>query len=124
MDFDPELMKIKICRKCKGVGFGQDLKGHRFRCAECTGTGRIVVRTLKNELTMQELNGTDGFDEETMKVKVCKVCDGLGVKRFGQEEHGCDECGATGRLIEQKIVTEYQMHHVEGLGASETADSL
>ena len=38
MEFDPETMKIHICKKCKGLGFGIDLKGNRFTCSECTGT--------------------------------------------------------------------------------------
>ena len=56
MEFDPETMKIHICKKCKGLGFGIDLKGNRFTCSECTGTGRILVKTLKEEFTLDSLS--------------------------------------------------------------------
>lgn len=115
MEFDPENMKIRICKKCKGLGFGQDLKGNKFKCAECGGSGRIVVRTMKNEFSMNELNDNLHFDKETMKVHVCKSCDGMGTVNYGSETRDCTDCGGTGRIIEQRIVTEYQLHHIDGL---------
>ncbi len=115
MDFDPENMKIRICKKCKGLGFGLDLKGNRFNCGECSGDGRIVVRTLKNEFSLDQLGEHLSFDKETMKIRVCKSCDGLGSINLGSEERECKDCGGSGRIIEQRIVTEYQLHHLEGM---------
>lgn len=115
VQFDPETMKIKICKKCKGVGFGQDLTGNRFKCSECGGTGRIIVKTLKNELGLDELGPNLSFDDETMKVRICRSCGGLGMLRWGSDERSCEDCGGSGRVIEQKIVTEYQLNEVEGL---------
>lgn len=115
MEFDPETMKIKTCKKCKGLGFGVDLAGNRFECTECNGTGRIVVKTLKNEFTLDSLSENLSFDKETMKVRVCKSCGGLGTINYGTEERDCVDCHGTGRIIEQKIVTEYQLHHFDGI---------
>lgn len=115
MQFDPESMKIHICAKCKGLGFGTDLKGNRFNCSECGGTGRVLVQTIKEEFLLDSLGENLSFDRETMKVRVCKSCDGLGSINYGVEERECDDCHGTGRIIEQKIVTEYMLHHVEGV---------
>ncbi|MDY3213626.1 molecular chaperone DnaJ [Pyramidobacter sp.] len=119
MEFDPETMKIHICKKCKGLGFGIDLKGNRFNCSECNGTGRILVKTLKEEFTLDSLSENLSFDKETMKVRVCKSCGGLGSINYGVEERECEDCHGTGRIIEQKILTEYQLHHVDGIAAAE-----
>ena len=119
MEFDPENMKIHICKKCKGLGFGIDLKGNRFKCAECGGTGRILIKTLKDEFTLDSLNENLSFDKETMKVRVCKSCGGLGSINYGTEERQCEDCNGTGRIVEQKIVTEYQLHHVDGIEQEE-----
>ena len=48
MQFDPETMKVHVCKKCRGLGFGVDLKGGRFACSECDGTGRVLTKTLKD----------------------------------------------------------------------------
>ena len=119
MEFDPETMKIKTCKKCKGLGFGVDLKGNRFDCSECQGTGRIVVKTLKNEFPLGSLGENLSFDKETMKVRICKSCSGLGSINFGSEDRDCVDCHGTGRIIEQKIVTEYQLQHVDGITTEE-----
>lgn len=115
MRFDPETMKIRVCKKCKGLGFGIDLKGRRFTCAECSGTGRVIEKTLKEEFGMDDLVDSASFDRETMKVVICKSCGGLGSISYGAEEHECQDCNGHGRIIEQKIITEYQLHHVEGI---------
>lgn len=115
MEFDPENMKIRICKKCKGLGFGVDLRGNRFPCPECTGTGRVVVKTLKEEFTLDSLGRNLPFDRETMKVRVCKSCGGLGSVGFGDAERECADCHGTGRVVEQKILTEYQLRHVDGI---------
>ena len=115
MEFDPETMKIHICKKCKGLGFGVDLKGNRFKCVECSGTGRILVKTLKEEFTLDSLSENLSFDKETMKVRVCKSCGGLGSISYGTEDRECEDCHGTGRIVEQKILTEYQLHHVDGI---------
>lgn len=115
MEFDSENMKIRICKKCRGLGFGIDLKGSRFNCPECSGTGRIIVKTLKEEFTLDSLGGNLRFDRETMKVRVCKSCGGLGSVSYGAEERECADCHGTGRIVEQKILTEYQLHHVDGI---------
>ena len=120
MEFDPETMKVKLCKKCKGLGYGIDLRGNRFKCSECSGTGRVVEKTLKNEYLMDELSYAASFDKETMKVVICKTCAGLGSITFvngGEQE--CRECNGHGRYIEQKIATEYQLHNVEGLTEKE-----
>ena len=113
MQFDPEEMKIKICKKCKGLGSGVDIKGNRFTCSECTGTGRILVKTTKSEFPLGALNDNLSFDEETMNVTICKACGGLGSINYGDEERECADCNGTGRIVEQKIVSEYQLHHLD-----------
>lgn len=115
MQFDPETMKIHVCKKCRGLGFGVDLKGARFNCCECGGTGRILVKTLKEEFTLGSLGENLSFDRETMKVRVCKSCGGLGRIRYGAEERECGDCHGAGRFVEQTITTEYQLRHVDGL---------
>ena len=77
MQFNPESMKVHICKYCKGLGFGTDLKGRRFDCSECGGTGRTVIDTEQSEFTLDSLGENLSFDRETMKVKVCKMCEGL-----------------------------------------------
>ena len=119
MEFDPETMKIHICKKCKGLGFGIDLKGNRFKCSECSGTGRLLVKTLKEEFTLDSLSENLSFDKETMKVRVGKSGGGLGSINYGTEERECEDCHGTGRIIEQKILTEYQLHHVDGIVSPE-----
>lgn len=119
MKFDPETMKVKLCKKCKGLGYGIDLRGSRFKCAECSGTGRVVEKTLKEEFGMDDLVDNASFNRETMKVVICKSCGGLGSISYGAEEHECQDCDGHGRIIEQKIITEYQLHHVEGLTEKE-----
>lgn len=114
IDFNPETMKVKLCKKCKGLGFFLDLKGNTCKCAECNGTGRFIIDTKTEILDMKLLETNDiSFDDETMKIKICKECDGKGHFMWGQTECHCEECGGTGRYIEQKFETEYQMHHVE-----------
>lgn len=54
--FDPEEMKIKICKHCKGLGtlsWGaeQDL------CEECRGDGRYVEHKLVTEFRLSEVEG-------------------------------------------------------------------
>lgn len=114
MNFDPETMKVTICSKCKGLGFGVDLKGNHFGCSECDGTGRILVQTIKDEFTMDSLGEDRPFDREIMKVQVCKSCRGLGHIDYGTEERECEDCHGAGRVVEQKIQHEYQLHHLEG----------
>lgn len=113
MNFDPENMKIHICKKCKGLGSLLNSDDTYVKCPECEGTGRILVKTLVNELPLGSLGEDTPFDEETMKVKVCKVCNGLGSFTEGGEECECGECNGTGRVIEQKIVSEYRLRHLE-----------
>lgn len=119
MEFDPECMKIKTCRKCKGLGFSVSLTGERVECPECSGSGRIVVKTLKNEFTLDSLGEALSFDKETMKVRVCKSCGGLGSIDYGSESRDCADCHGLGRIIEQKIVTEYRLHHFDGIAQGE-----
>ena len=119
MEFDPEIMKIRVCKKCKGLGFGIDLKGNRFTCSECGGTGRIIVKTLRSQFTLGSLNENLSFDRETMKIRVCKSCGGLGSVNYGNEERDCQDCGGTGRIIEQRILTEYQLKDIDGITQSD-----
>ena len=119
MEFDPESMKVHICKKCKGLGFGIDLKGNKFKCAECGGTGRYVTKKLTEEFTLDSLNENLSFDPETMKIRICKSCGGLGSINYGSEDRECEDCHGTGRIVEQVITTEYQMHHISGLVPTE-----
>lgn len=114
MIFDPETMKIHICKRCKGLGFGLDLKGNHFICSECGGTGRILVRTIKDEFTLGQIGDDLPFDKDTMNVRICKSCSGIGYVSFGDESRECKDCHGTGRIIEQKVQNEYQLHHLDG----------
>ncbi len=114
MRYDPEIMKVKLCKKCKGLGFALGKTGDKFGCSECSGSGRIVAKILKDEFGLNELNENLSFDRETMKVRVCKSCAGLGAFIYGPEDsRPCDDCGGTGRVVVQQITTEYQLHHLE-----------
>lgn len=110
MKYDPDTMKIKLCKACKGLGSIITKTGEHIKCDECTGTGRLVVKTLKSMIDFDSVNDQVSFDEECMKVKVCKECLGLGDLPNGLK---CRECHGTGRLIEQAIATDYQMHHLD-----------
>lgn len=122
MEFDPESMKVHLCKKCKGLGFGIDLKGNRFNCAECSGTGRLVTKKLTEEFTLDALNENLSFDNETMKVRICKSCGGLGHIDYGTEDRECEDCHGSGRIVEQTITTEYQLHHIDGIVPSGEAE--
>lgn len=124
MKFDPENMKIRICKKCEGLGSVPKPDGAYETCPECEGAGRVLVKTLASELPLGSLGGDTPFDEETMKVKVCKVCDGLGSFAEGGEERECGECNGTGRVVVQKIVTEYRMRHLEEYSANRREDGM
>lgn len=115
MEFDPDTMKVKICKKCKGLGFATDLQGGRIKCSDCDGTGRIILKTLKNDFSLTSLGEHLSFDPETMKIRVCKSCGGLGSINYGTEERDCADCNGTGRIIAQTIKTEYRLHHIDGL---------
>lgn len=115
VEFDAEVMKVKICAKCKGLGGAMDNAGHHFKCDCCGGTGRVVQKTLKNLLGIDELDVTVPYDPEEMKIKICRSCKGLGKSRWGSEQMDCPECGGTGRFVEHKIVTEYRLNEVDGL---------
>ncbi len=110
MIFDPDTMKVIVCRKCKGIGtFGVDVEGNRFTCTECGGTGRILIKTTKTDFPLGSIDENHSFDEETMKVHVCKTCRGLGVVNFGNGNEPCRNCDGAGRIVEQKIQQDYQM---------------
>ena len=109
MRYDAETMKIKLCKKCRGLGLIIGSEGETFKCPECSATGRILVRTLKEEIPFNAINDNIAYDEEVLKVKICKPCGGLGTI----DGHTCRECGGTGRTVEQAIATEYQLHHLE-----------
>lgn len=115
VEFDPEVMKIKICPKCKGVGGAVDEVGHHFKCDRCDGTGRIVEKTLKTDLGLDELGPNRPFDPDEMKIKICKACKGLGTTRWGSDDLRCQECGGDGRYVEHKILTEYRLSEIDGL---------
>lgn len=114
MQFDPETMKIHVCKKCRGLGFGVVLKGSRFTCCECGGTGRPLTKTVKNLFTLEGLDENLSFGKETMKVRVCRSCGGLGRINYGVEERECGDCRGAGRIIEQAVTTEYRLRHVDG----------
>ena len=56
MNFNPDIMKIKLCKKCKGLGYRTDLKGRPFICAECAGTGRLVEQNIVSEFPLNMLD--------------------------------------------------------------------
>ena len=110
-NYDPESMKIKICKECKGTGKSD---GGEV-CANCKGTGRIVVRTNASEYQISDIvNNEIIFDPDIMKVKICKECKGLG---FFIDHHGtkipCAECGGSGRIIKCDPKTELLMSEIE-----------
>lgn len=114
MNYDPECMKIKLCKKCKGLGFALGKTGEKFGCPDCSGSGRVVIKTLKSDFPLDDLNENLSFDKETMKVQVCKSCAGLGAFVYGPEDsRDCQDCGGTGRIVVQQISTEYQLHHLK-----------
>ena len=121
MKYDESTMKVKLCKKCKGlgklVGVVFDTKTGEMlnaTCPECNGTGRVILRNIKNEYGLDDLGENLSFDGETMKVRVCKACAGLGKFVYGPDDtRDCEECGGTGRIVHQEIVTEYQLHHLE-----------
>lgn len=105
---------MKLCKKCKGLGFAIGKTGEKFGCPDCAGSGRIIEKTLKNEFAMEDLDGTVAFDKETMTIRVCKSCGGLGMFVYGPDDsQPCRDCGGTGRIVLQQIKTEYQLHHLE-----------
>ena len=55
VDFDPAIMKVKLCKACKGLGFMLDNQGNKIRCMECEGTGRLIKCDPKTELLMSEI---------------------------------------------------------------------
>lgn len=114
MKYDPDSMKVKLCKKCKGLGFALGKTGEKFPCPECSGTGRVIERNIKNEFSLDDLGENLSYDGETMKVKVCKSCNGLGSFVYGPDDtRDCEDCGGTGRVVLQQIITEYQLHHLE-----------
>lgn len=54
------------------------------------------------------------FNCETMKVKLCKVCHGLGiVQDLNGDIMRCPNCHGTGRLIEEKMTNELTLDSVD-----------
>ena len=103
----------------QGIGIWHRPERQPLQLFRVQRNGRILVKTLKEEFTLDSLSENLSFDKETMKVRVCKSCGGLGSINYGVEEHECEDCHGTGRIIEQKILTEYQLHHVDGIAAAE-----
>lgn len=110
-NYDPESMKIKICKECKGTGKSN---GGEV-CGNCGGTGRIVVRTNATEYQISDIeNNRVEFVEDIMKVKICKACKGLGFMFDNQSNKiPCVECGGTGRIIKCDPKTEFMMSEIE-----------
>ena len=109
--YDPESMKIKICKECKGTGKTESGE----ECANCKGTGRIVVRTNPTEYQISDIqNNVIDFDKDIMKVKLCKACKGLGFMFDNQgNKVECTECGGSGRIIKCDPKTELLMSEIE-----------
>ena len=124
MKYDPETMKVRLCKKCKGLGFSIGITGQKFGCPECGGSGRILLKVIKDDFALEELNDTRDFNKETMKVRVCKSCAGLGRFIYGPDDsRACQECDGTGRIVEEEISTEYQLRHLEEFGRVSLNDS-
>ena len=70
---------------------------------------------MRNTTRFDSLSVGLSFNEATMRVVICKECGGLGTINYLDGERKCENCQGTGRIIEEKITTEYQLHHVEGL---------
>lgn len=121
--YDPEVMKIKICPKCKGHGKCTDQVGNVFICDRCEGYGRVVEKTLKTQLGLDELTPQNPFDPDEMKIKICKACKGLGTVAWGGEQDPCEECRGDGRFVEHKVVSEYRLNEVAGLAEAAEAVS-
>ena len=108
-NYDPESMKIKICKECKGTGL---IEGEV--CPNCKGTGRIVIRTNESEYQISDIeNGVVDFDKDIMKVKLCKACKGLGFMfdNMGNKIQ-CNECGGSGRVVKCDPKTELLMSEI------------
>ena len=108
--YDPESMKIKICKECKGTGRSE---GGEV-CANCKGSGRIVIRTNASEYQISDIeNNVITFDKDIMKVKLCKSCKGLGFMFDNQgNKIKCIDCEGSGRIIKCDPKTELLMSEI------------
>lgn len=109
-NYDPESMKIKICKECKGTGKIED-----HDCPNCKGTGRIVIRSNQTEYHISDIeNNIIDYDKDIMKVKLCKACKGLGFlfDNTGNKVE-CTECGGAGRIIKCDPKTELLMSEIK-----------
>ena len=64
MKFNPNSMKIKICKNCKGLGVRYDITGQRFICDECGGTGRILEENIVSEFPLNMLDDLHSEPEQ------------------------------------------------------------
>ena len=109
-NYDPESMKIKICKECKGTGKIED-----HDCPNCKGTGRIVIRSNQTEYQISDIeNNIIDYDKDIMKVKLCKACKGLGFlfDNTGNKVE-CTECCGSGRIIKCNPKTELLMSEIK-----------
>lgn len=58
--FDPDSMKIVLCKECKGLGVVEDvsekLSSRGRTCSVCRGYGRLVRQLIKTELPLSEFD--------------------------------------------------------------------
>lgn len=54
--YNPDTMKVKICKNCKGLGYFIDSNGNKTECSECKGFGRIINYNVNTEHQMNEFN--------------------------------------------------------------------
>lgn len=83
--YDPDTMKVKLCKECKGLGVVTNPEyGTKEICSACHGQGRIVVKTNETEFSITQIDfAADGQllikapqEEETLE----------------EEEEACPSC--------------------------------
>lgn len=120
MHFDEDTMKVKICKDCKGLGL-LDIDDENSKCPRCGGTGRIIITSNPRQFLMSDIeSGKIVYDSESMKIKICKACKGVGkVVYNGSIENGapCSECDGYGRIVEYDVKEELMLEQIEDVPA-------
>lgn len=120
MHFDEDTMKVKICKDCKGLGLLDIIK-----CPRCGGTGRIIITSNPRQFLMSDIeSGKIVYDSETMKIKICKACKGVGkVNGSIENDAPCSECGGYGRIVEYDVKEELMLDQIEDVPAQASVEN-
>lgn len=54
--YNPETMKVKICKECHGLGIVHNMDGDILVCPNCLGRGRLIEIKTTNEVTLNSVN--------------------------------------------------------------------